>query len=122
MATPINPTYSRGEVVVVSFPFSDLSNQKLRPALVLMDVDGRDLVLCQITSQAAHDKIAIPLCNRDFAQGSLRLDSNIRPNKLFTFERSLIRYRCGRVNKGKIQQVVESIIAMLTSQSAATSS
>ena len=41
-----------GEVVVVPFPFSDLTQTKRRPALVLADLDGDDLILCMITSRA----------------------------------------------------------------------
>ena len=39
------------QVVLLSFPFSDLSAQKLRPALVLADAGRDDWVLCQITSK-----------------------------------------------------------------------
>ena len=42
--------FIKGDVVVVPFPFSDLSTSKRRPALVLADLAGDDLILCQITS------------------------------------------------------------------------
>jgi len=41
--------FVKGEVVVLNFPFSDLSGAKRRPALVLADLDGDDIILCQIT-------------------------------------------------------------------------
>jgi mRNA interferase MazF len=107
--------FKRGEVVVVPFPFSDLSDQKPRPALVLVDLNGRDLVLCQITSQSARDEAALPFTRQDFAQGHLRVDGHIRPNKLFTFERRLIRYRCGCLTPAKTKEVVERIVALLRS-------
>lgn len=50
----------KGDVVVVSFPFSDLSNSKRRPALVLAVLEGADVVLCQITSKQTKDRYAIP--------------------------------------------------------------
>jgi mRNA interferase MazF len=51
----------KGDVVVVPFPFSDLTQAKRRPALVLAELEGDDLILCQITSQAIRDVYAIRL-------------------------------------------------------------
>jgi mRNA interferase MazF len=42
-------TPSIGSVVLVPFPFSDLSNSKKRPALVVASADRGDWILCQIT-------------------------------------------------------------------------
>ena len=42
--------FVRGDVVVIPFPFSDLSQAKRRPALVLAELEGNDRILCQITS------------------------------------------------------------------------
>ena len=59
-------TPSIGGVVTVRFPFSDLSDSKLRPALVLADAGLRDWVLCQLTSNAYADLLAIRLENEDY--------------------------------------------------------
>lgn len=50
----------KGDVVVVPFPFSDLTQAKRRPALVVAVLEGDDLLLCQITSQRVTDSYAIP--------------------------------------------------------------
>ena len=50
-----------GDVVVVPFPFTDLSSVKVRPALVLAALTRGDLILCQITSQAAGHPEAVPI-------------------------------------------------------------
>ena len=51
-----------GEVVVLPFPQTDLQAGKRRPALVVADLTGDDLILCQITSQSRrHDGYSIPL-------------------------------------------------------------
>ena len=50
-----------GDVVVVPFPFTDLSSSKVRPALVLATLTRGDLILCQITSQAAGHPEAVPI-------------------------------------------------------------
>ncbi len=63
--------FVKGDVVVVPFPFSDLSKAKRRPALVIAEVEGRDLILCQITSQYVKDNYAIQIDNEDFESGGL---------------------------------------------------
>jgi mRNA interferase MazF len=62
---------SAGEVVPVPFPFSDLSQSKLRPAVCLADVGRSDWVLCQITSSPYGDPSAVPLDATDFSTGGL---------------------------------------------------
>jgi len=47
--------FVKGDVVVIPFPISDLSQAKRRPALVLTNLEGDDLILCQITSQQVRD-------------------------------------------------------------------
>ena len=49
-------TPSAGSVVLVRFPFSDLSQTRLRPAVVLADAGRGDWVLCQVTSNAYSDR------------------------------------------------------------------
>ena len=50
-----------GEIVVIPFPRADGSGEKRRPALVIADLPGADLILCQITSRAHSDAFAVPL-------------------------------------------------------------
>jgi len=103
----------KGDVVVLPFPFSDLSDAKRRPALILAKLGGDDLILCQITSQAAGDHYAISLEEKDFSKGRLSHPSNIRPNRLFTADRGIILYRAGSVSAGKLGQVVERVVGIL---------
>ena len=73
-----------GAVVLVRFPFSDLSRSKLRPAIVLADTRRGDWILCQVTSQSYTDSQAVEITNSDLASGSFRKNSYARPGKLFT--------------------------------------
>ena len=75
-------TPTAGEVVLVPFPFSDLSQSKVRPAVCLADAGRGDWVLCQITSSPYGDPAAIPLDAPDFASGGLLVASFARPGKL----------------------------------------
>jgi len=95
----------RGDIVVVPFPFSNLQGIKRRPALVLADSGGSDLVLCQITSQKIKDDFAVLITPSD-THGKLLVESNIRPNKLFTIEKSVILYKIGTLTDSKLIKVL----------------
>ena len=102
----------RGAVVLVPFPFSDLSETKLRPAVVLARVGKGDWILCQVTSNVYGDPQAIKLLPEDFQTGGLRIVSYARPGKLFTANESLFRRTAGELTEGgilKIRQAVRSL-------------
>lgn len=82
--------FVKSDIVIVPFPFSDLSSSKRRPALVLVNLPGEDIILCQITSQLTKDEFSIPLVENDFDSGSLKQESNIRPNRIFTANKALV--------------------------------
>jgi mRNA interferase MazF len=104
---------SAAAVVLVTFPFSDLSWAKLRPAVVLAGADRGDWVLCQITSKAYADSRAIELTASRFASGSLDLLSYARPGKLFTANRSLIVAQVDVLTKTTLRQIVEGVVELL---------
>ena len=106
--------FIKGDVVVVLFPFSDLSSAKKRPALVVAVPEGDDVILCQITSRQLTDQYAIPLRDQHFSLGSLRQESNIRPNRLFTADSRIIQYRAGHLKDNHLEQVIQKIIGILT--------
>jgi mRNA interferase MazF len=106
--------FVKGDVVVIPFPFSDLSATKRRPALVITALPGDDVILCQITSRAIAHRHAISLTASDFSAGSLRQDSNIRPDRLFTADSSLILYRAGGLSAAKVQEVITKIVELIT--------
>ena len=106
--------FVKGDVVVLPFPFSDLSKSKKRPALVVADLQGDDIILCQITSEARIDNYSIVLSNSDFKKRSLNLTSMVRPNRLFTADKSIILYKIGSINESKIKEIEKEIIKIFT--------
>ena len=102
-----------GDVVVIPFPFSDLSQSKRRPALVLAPLQGNDTILCQITSKNIKDNYAISVDEADFESGSLKQAGNIRPNRLFTADTHIILYRIGIIKKNKLNQVINKVVEII---------
>jgi mRNA interferase MazF len=106
-------TSPAGTVVLVPFPFSDLSRSKLRPAVVLAEVSRGDRILCQITSNPYGDASAIVLDDAAFVSGSLRIASYARPGKLFTASADLIVDSVGTLTADASGRVVDAVIAVL---------
>jgi len=102
-----------GAVVLVRFPFSDLSQTKLRPAVVLADVHRGDFILCQITSKPYGDATSIELTNAAFASGSLRVTSYARPAKLFTVNQSLITSQVGHLKPDALRSITLTVTKIL---------
>jgi mRNA interferase MazF len=106
-------TPSAGAVVLVQFPFSDLSQSKLRPAVVLAEAERGDWVLCQITSKAYADTRAIGLQDVDLVSGSLRVASYVRPGKLFTAHATLIKAVIGKLKEPAFYRALDGVVRVL---------
>jgi mRNA interferase MazF len=105
--------FVKGDVVIVPFPFSNLQEAKRRPALVITPLEGDDLILCQITSRMNGDRYSVSLDEKDFAAGSLKKSSNIRPNRLFTADQAIVLYRAGSIASRKVEEVVDRLVAIV---------
>ena len=105
--------FVKGDVVVVPFPFSDLTQSKRRPALVIAELTGKDVILCQITSQWINDEYALLIDDKDFDEGNLNQISHIRPNRIFTADSSIILYSVGHLKKKMIDDVIDKLIEIL---------
>lgn len=103
-----------GSVVLVSFPFSNLKGKKLRPALVLAQVEFDNLILCQITSRPYSSKTAITIEQSDFAEGALPLKSFARPDKLFTADLSILKGKAGILTPSKRKAILQMVRKLFT--------
>ncbi len=98
-----------GDIVLISFPFTDLSTAKRRPALLLTnpDRDG-DFIAAAVTSKAGHDA-SVALDPALVINGSLPKASWVRADKLFTFQRSVVQKHVASV----LPQVIRDTLAVL---------
>ena len=110
MGTPIV-----GDIVLIPFPYSDLSKSKRRPALVVADVGRGDYVLSQITSKPYVDPHALSLSEVDFSDGGPRRESFVRVGKLFTSNEALILGIAGRLTYSKLAEVISLLVGMFSS-------
>ena len=113
MSPPGPGRFARGDVVVIPFPFSDLTQAKRRPALVIAASGPEDFILCQITSKAVRDGLEVSIEDADFREGTLRQSSNVRPNRLFTADGRLILYKAGALTPGAMGRVTERLVGIV---------
>ncbi|MEQ8996354.1 MAG: type II toxin-antitoxin system PemK/MazF family toxin [Coleofasciculus sp. B1-GNL1-01] len=100
----------KGDIVLVPFPFTDLSTTKLRPAVVLwVDSTGDDVTLCFISSQnltrLSPDEFVLDASDSEFSNTGLKVASKVRVTRIVTLERRLITRRIGKLGVNQIQQL-----------------
>jgi mRNA interferase MazF len=98
-----------GDVVVIPFPFMDLTSQKVRPALVLASLDRGDVLLCQITSKPLTHRHFICVDQADFFAGGLPRQSDFLPQRLVTARSGIVRHRAGKITEGKLLDIRHAV-------------
>lgn len=100
--------YSRGDVVLIPFPFTDLSAKKTRPAVVVSGVHYHsarsELLLAYVSSQIARADLRIDHLLADWASAGLPKPSFVRP-KLAAIEPTLIVYHIGKLSARDMMEV-----------------
>ena len=100
----------RGDIVLVPFPFTDLSTTKLRPAVVLwVDSSVIDVTLCFISSQNVNtissEEFIIEATDPEFILTGLKVTSKVRVSRIVTVERNLITRKIGKLGNNFFQQL-----------------
>jgi len=94
--------YKQGEIVLIPVPFSDLTNKKQRPVLVISknryNKMTEDIIVVAITSQLKKLDYSVVIESRDLIEGELKVTSEIRADKIYTLSKDIVRKRFGKVN------------------------
>jgi mRNA interferase MazF len=105
--------YRQGDVVLVSFPFTDLTSTKRRPAVVVspdtFNARNEDVVLVAVTSQITREVATVLLRQRDVVDGVLPKESVARLAKLFTLHSSLVVKRLCRLKSEKRDELLRGL-------------
>lgn len=108
--------YTKGDIVSVNFPFSDLQSSKPRPALVLSGKkvnQTTDYILVQLTSKQWQDGLSEPILATDYKGQPLPLPSEVRVHKIFTANDSLINRKLTRVTPKFRQKIVRKLVGLI---------
>lgn len=112
-------SYEPGEIVLVPFPYTDLTSKKTRPALVLSSRGHNDaspdVVVCGLTSRLGNSSFAVLISPSD-VQGKLPTRSRVKVSKLLTIHQRLVRKRLGRLKPAAMAQVWKEFQALFPSE------
>lgn len=107
---------SQGDVVLITFPFADLTSAKVRPALVLSNntynVGGEDVIVCLITSNMSRKGLyltRIDTSDPDYRKGGFKAPCAIITDKIHALHRSLIKRKLGSVGDKTITEVRDNL-------------
>lgn len=109
--------FEQGEIVLIPFPFSDLTSIKQRPVLILSNNEyndnTEDIVVCGLTSNLKDVEYSVLVDNKNLIDGNLPVKSRVKTDKIFTLKQSLIRKKIGKVNNKIFEKVKEEIIKLI---------
>ena len=93
------------DIVLIPFPFFDLTHQKRRPVLLLTDPDAfGDFLAVAVTSQAGHED-AILLQDNDIVKGRLPKTSWVRTTRLFSLNRDTVIVTLGNLKQEAFERI-----------------
>jgi mRNA interferase MazF len=106
--------FQPGDVVIAEFIFTDYSQTKRRPAVIIAAPAENNYLACSITSQASHsDPFRIELKSDGLIDGHLPRDSYIRPNMLMTLDHRLIHWKQGVLPRDRFEEVRKAIVKLV---------
>lgn len=106
------PNYSRSEVVLISYPFSDLTSTKVRPAVVINDFhSSRDLIIVPLTSKTANLRSG-EFILQEWRKAGLNIETAVKRG-IFTIEENLVRKQVGKLQERDLRELEASLRAWL---------
>ena len=101
---------SQRDILLVPFPFSDQSGQKVRPVLVISNDEfnskSEDIIVCAITSNIAKEIYSIQITSNELEQGKLFEKSQVKVENLLKLDKSLVIKKIGKLDKATFDEVL----------------
>ncbi len=105
------------DLVLISYPFSDFSGEKVRPAIVISNdrnnKSAEDVIVVPLTTNIRIKDYSFLLKQEDLESGKLIKDSRVKVDKIFSVKKDLIRMIIGRVKKEILDKISENLMDIL---------
>ena len=107
----------QGEIILLSYPFSNLKERKIRPAIVISNNNfnkkGDDVILVPLTSVLKEEPYSFIIEQKDLFVGKLIKPSRIRMDKIFCVDKSLILKKIGKIKEEVIKEIKKEVINLV---------
>lgn len=106
--------YEQKEIILIPFPYSDLTGSKQRPALIISNKiinKTQDRICCLVTSN--HSENTIPIEDTSISQGGLPFKSYVKPHRIFTVNSGIIKKKLCVVNNDFYDKILLEINKLL---------
>ena len=104
--------YKQGDIILIPYPFTDLSSTKQRPAVVISNAKSNlsmgNYIVAKVTSVIRKDDFSFDLKNADL-DTSLPKASQVRTNELFTVSDSIVRKRIATLKSSSVMRLIEAV-------------
>jgi mRNA interferase MazF len=108
---------SQRDIVLLSFPFSDLKTQKVRPAIIISNDDYNqrfeDVIAIPMTSNLDVRNYVILIFNKDLEYGNLIKDSKAKVDRIFSVSKNLIKLKIGRIKVEVHKRIIETLLRLV---------
>jgi mRNA interferase MazF len=105
------------DIVLLPYPYSNLKEEKVRPALVLsnesFNSQSHDCIVVPLTSVIKDDLYSVLISQSDMSEGTLIRPSRIRPDKIFNVEKKLVKMRVGSVKHAVFDKVRQEVVKIM---------
>lgn len=108
--------FEQKDIVLLPFPFSNLEEEKVRPAIIIsnnrFNDDSPDCLMIPLTSVLKKRPFSILLSQDDLVCGKLIAESMIRADKIFSLEKSMVKMKIGIVDDKKFKEIIEKVMKL----------
>lgn len=109
-------TYNKKDVILIPFPFGDLTSSKQRPAVVLATVPSRQELVCMMLTSTSRIDSTVDIQITDIVRAGLPKPTVARTSRLFTATSGLVRKKIGQVSKFDFDAIINRVIKLLVNQ------
>lgn len=111
-------TYSQRDIVLIPFPYTDLTASKLRPALIMSNKrleTTNDRICCLITSNPSQ-KGGILIERKNLFKGDLKYKSWVKPYRIFTVDIRIIKKRLGTISISCFDRLLKEMYSYMNKE------